>query len=42
MFLDMLGSHKELWLVIGLAAGLAYHSRVSARNSPVVVTTGAA
>ena len=29
LFLDMLANHKELWLIIGLAAGLAYRARAT-------------
>jgi O-antigen ligase len=29
LFLDMLANHKELWLVIGLAAGLAFRARAA-------------
>ncbi len=38
LFLDVLGNHKELWLVVGLAAGLAYRSRTSVADGPTEVT----
>lgn len=34
LFLDVLSNRKQVWLVIGLAAGLAYLRRVRARTPP--------